>query len=138
MITSASSQDLAKQIEQVVREHIAISEAVAKAAIERGFAAARGESGRQMRRATRTTRGQRRRASDEVAALSEQLYGAVCERPGEPMAVLARQIGTTPRELRVPAARLRAAGRVRTVGQRFRMRYFPVADNAKVGKKVSP
>lgn len=138
MITSASTQDLAKQIEHVVREHIALSQAVAKAAIERVFAEARGESGRQVQRTMRTTRGLRRRASDDVLALSEQLYGAVCERPGEPMAVLARQVGVTARELKVPVARLKAAGRVRTVGQRSHMRYFPLADQTKAGKKVTP
>ena len=138
MSTSASSQELAKQIEQVVREHIAISQAVAQAAIERVFAEARGESGRQPRQATPTTRRLRRRASDEVAALSEKLYAAVCELPGETMAVLARRVGVTSRELKVPVARLKTAGSVRTVGRRSQMRYFPLVGNAKAGKGVNP
>jgi len=134
MTTIASNHDLAERIEQLVREHIAASRKVAKEAIDRTFAEASGESTRQPPRTKRTQ--QRRRAPDEVLALSEQLYAAVCEMPGETMTVLARQVGVTSRELTVPGARLKQAGRVRVVGQRSRMRYFPMASESRGDKAV--
>jgi hypothetical protein len=62
--------------------------------------------------------------------LSEQLYEAICAKPGESMSVLAPVIGSTPRALQVPAQRLKAAGRIRSVGQRRFARYFPMAKGA--------
>ena len=38
----------------------------------------------------------------DVAALSEQLYGAVCERPGEPMVVLAQPRNASPHRAALP------------------------------------
>jgi hypothetical protein len=42
------------------------------------------------------------------------------------MAVLAPVVGASPRELGRPMAVLKAAGRVRSVGQRHMTRYFPM------------
>ena len=43
------------------------------------------------------------------------------------MAVLAAEIGSSPRELNRPVTQLRSAGQVRSVGQRHLTRYFPMA-----------
>src|SRR5690606_1202889 len=67
----------------------------------------------------------KRRAPAEVSAVGERLYQAVCAHPGESMATLAKELEMAPRELQRPMALLREAGRVRCVGQRHLMRYFP-------------
>ena len=131
MITNASSQELAQQIEQLVREHITISRALAKAAVERAFAAAmEAQPARGPKRAKTKIRPVRRRSPEEIAALGEQFYAAVCKLPGETMAVLAGQVGVAPGELTVPVKRLKRAGRVRSAGQRSQMRYFPLISKA--------
>ena len=73
----------------------------------------------------------------EVAALGEQFYAAVCEKPGETMMVLAHEVGMTPGELKVPVARLRRSGRLRCVGRKSHMRYFPMVGEAKADKEVA-
>lgn len=66
-----------------------------------------------------------------LAALGERFYSAVCATPGETMAFLATQLGTTARHLERPVAQLERAGRVRSVGERSHTRYFPlVGDKA--------
>ena len=68
----------------------------------------------------------RRRSPEEIAALGERLYEAICRHPGETMAVIAPVVGASPGELRRPSVLLRREGRVRSVGQRHAMRYFPL------------
>jgi hypothetical protein len=60
-----------------------------------------------------------------LSALGERLHEAVCAHPGETMSVLAPALGKTPRELSRPMMALKRTGRVRSVGQRDRTRYFP-------------
>ena len=57
--------------------------------------------------------------------MAETLYEQVCAKPGEPMLAFAAELGATPRELHRPMMTLKRAGRVRTVGERHRTRYFP-------------
>ena len=135
MKTKASIHNLAEQIEQVMRRHLAASHEVARAAIERVLAEANGKAVCSSQPTKRATKG--RRTSEEVAALGERFYAAVCKKPGETMMVLARQLGVTPGELKVPVARLRRAGRVRCVGQKSHMKYFPMVGDAKAGKEVA-
>lgn len=132
MTTSTESleQKIESAVERLVREHLAVMEAAASAAVREGF-----------RRATRPTsptqRGgkspsrrspSRRRAREEMAELQERLYEAVCAHPGETMTVLAQAMGSTPRELNRPATLLRRSGRVRSAGQRHSTRYFPMGE----------
>ena len=60
----------------------------------------------------------------------------VCQTPGETMAVLAGKLGATAQELKVPVAQLKRADRVRGVGQRSHMRYFPMASESKGEKEA--
>jgi DNA-binding Lrp family transcriptional regulator len=60
-----------------------------------------------------------------MAALEKQLLDAVWATPGEAMSALAPRIGVSPSTLQVPVARLKAAGRLKTVGARQFTRYFP-------------
>ena len=68
-----------------------------------------------------------RRTADELDAFAERLFAAVESAPGETMGVLAPKLGVTAKELERPAARLKKAGQIRTVGERSRMRYYPMA-----------
>ena len=136
MIANASSQDLATKIEQLVREHIAASREVAKAAVERAFAEAEMESAPEPQRTKPNAQRLQRRAPSEVAELGERFYSMVCQTPGETMAVLAGKLGATAQELKVPVAQLKRADRVRGVGQRSHMRYFPMASESKGEKEA--
>jgi hypothetical protein len=78
-----------------------------------------------------------RRAPEELAALGERFYSAVCATPGETMTFLAAQLGTTPRRLQRPVAHLKRAGRVRSVGERSHTRYFPLVGDANGDKAVN-
>jgi hypothetical protein len=125
--------DLADGIERLVRAYISTIRNAAEGAVERAVGA--GADGRlaanksaKPRPDTATTRRQgARRAADEIGALSERLYEAVCRTPGETMTVLAPKIGSTARELNRPMIALRQAGRIRSVGTKYQTRYFPMA-----------
>lgn len=128
--------DLCEQIEHLVQAYISATRAAAQAAVERGFALplatqSKAQRAPEVRRhASEQARRGVRRASAEVEALCERLYEAVCKMPGESMTVLAPVVGATARELHRPMARLKDAGRVRSVGTRHTTRYFPMASAA--------
>jgi len=129
MSNTTSHREFEERIEQLVREHIVLLQRSAREALERAFASTAPSPTRKAapaRVAVRAAAGaSRRRAPAEVSAIGERLYQAVCAHPGESMATLAKELATAPRELQRPMALLREAGRVRCVGQRHLMRYFP-------------
>jgi hypothetical protein len=128
MSNTTSHRDLDQRIEQLVREHVAAVHRSAREAMDRAFAGAGGGTARKPAQAvaeTTATKGGKRRAPAEVSALGERLYRAVCARPGEGMVILAGELGASARELHLPMALLKQAGRVRSVGQRHQTRYFP-------------
>ncbi len=98
-------------LQQLVRE-------VAVEALQRRLGAPRG--------AKRRRQTSSRRSTEEIGALTEALYEAICAQPGELMATIGQAISRGPRELALCAHRLIAAGRVRKTGQRQHTRYFPV------------
>lgn len=116
--------DLEIAIERLVHEHVAALQTAAASALERAFSKHRNGAPR----AAPTTRraSGNRRAPDEVAALAEKLYVAVCANPGAAMPKLASLLGASPRALNRPAIQLRRTGRLRSVGQRQSTRYFPM------------
>jgi hypothetical protein len=127
----ATNEELAEQIERLVQAHIAASRTAAAAAVERAFAAANSAAGGRPQRAKVASTAARakpapRRAAEEVAVLAEKFDAALRRSPGETMATLAPQVGASPRALQVAVARLKRAGRVRSVGQRQFTRYFPM------------
>jgi hypothetical protein len=108
----------------LVRAHIEATQREAAAAVARAFSAASAAPrARAVRRPSRTAG--RRRVPAELSVLGERLYAAVCAQPGETMAVLAPELGSSPRELHRPMAALKRSGRVRNVGQRRHTRYYP-------------
>ena len=130
-----TNNELAEQIEQLVRDHIAAIRTAAAGAVERAFAAtspAAGGPPQRTRVASASVRAKPapRRAVEEVVALGESFYAALRRSPGETMATLAAQVGASPRALQVAVARLKRAGRVRAVGQRQFTRYFPMTTAA--------
>lgn len=71
-----------------------------------------------------------RRASAELVGLGERFYAVLCQQPGKTMMELAPQLGIAPQVLHVAVARLRSSGRVRAIGQRQQMRYYPMTTSA--------
>jgi hypothetical protein len=128
MSKNMSGHQLAEQIEKLVEDFIASSRSAASAAVERAFAApgASRRSARPAQRGPCERKISTRRSPDEMAALSERLYDAICSTPGETMTSLAASIGVAAREMLVPSAKLKRAGRIRSVGQKNQTRYFPM------------
>ena len=120
-----NAQDLARQIEDLIADFLEGHRAAASAAVQRAFAGAPSVRRPAAPRKAPTEIAPRR-SVDEVTALSDRLYAAICAKPGEAMVVLAPGVGATPRALSLPANRLKRAGRIRTVGQRQATRYFPM------------
>ncbi len=127
-----TSRNLTEKIEELVRElaeeHMAQLQQVVMAAVVGALAgstagATAPKKSKRAKKAARTSTG--RRDPAELAALSERLYEAVCAKPGEAMVVFATQLRATVRELHRPMANLKRCGRVRSVGERHRTRYFP-------------
>lgn len=126
-----TTAELEKQIEQMVAAYVAALRKAVQGAVERAFVAASAASpavAPSRPRAARTA--SKRRAGSELSALGERFFEALSRRPGETMVVLSAEAGASPRELHRAVARLREAGRVRTIGERSRMRYFPLSAGA--------
>ena len=124
-----TNEDLGKQIEALVAEHVAATRRLAWEAVERAFGVGGGVKADPVR-AVKAPGGKKRRASADLAALGERFYRTLCARPGETMTVLATEVGVSARELHRAVARLKQAGRVRTVGERSATRYFPLGNSA--------
>jgi len=124
--------DLAQGIEHLVRDYISTIRIAAQGAIERAVAASVGgvaspSAKKRPPSAAPSSRQGARRPSEEIGALSERFYEALCRSPGEKMAVLAPMIGATARDLNRPMLVLKRAGRIRSVGTKHATRYFPMA-----------
>jgi hypothetical protein len=130
MTHTANNQELGQRIERLVQEQIEAIHRTAREALERAFAPRPRAPEKAVQRGSRAPRVGKRRAPGEVSALGVRLYREVCNKPGEAMAVLARELGASVRELHRPMALLKQAGRVKSVGQRSNTRYFPKAQAA--------
>lgn len=129
--------DLAAGIEHLVRDYISTIRIAAQGAVDRAIAMSVGGSSAPSAKTPRlpsagpSSRQQGpRRPSDEIGALSERFYEALCLTPGERMAELAPLVGATARELNRPVILLKRAGRIRSVGTKHATRYFPMASQA--------
>jgi hypothetical protein len=138
------SSNFHTQFEAVLRQQRAACRAVALAALDRVFPAdscTPADSSRPSKNGKKSASGRRKRAAakpplprrshSEMAELGERLFKVICARPGQPKTALARELGLSPRELDRPMDHLRRSEKVRTVGQRHLMRYFPaIVDTA--------
>ena len=120
-MTTKSPETLETQIERLVREHLAMQQTAARAAVERAFAVMAPPRQAPARRGKYS-----RRAPEQMAELAERLFEAVRTCPGETMAVIADRVGEKPQVLNRPMANLKRAGRVRSAGERNLTRYFPM------------
>lgn len=98
--------DLAKQIEDLVRQHVDVLRASAAAAVARAFTAApvsaRASTPSRTGRAVKARKtAAPRRSSEELVALGERFYAVLSQRPGETMTTLAPLVGVAPRVLQV-------------------------------------
>jgi hypothetical protein len=110
--------DLGQQIEQVVQAYIqTIPEIVADSVNQ---AIQKSNSSKKRRLET-----PERRTPQEIAALAEALYQCILSNPGQTMSNLAPMLGLEPRYLTHPVKKLREWERIRTVGKRNDMQYFP-------------
>ena len=127
MTSSNTPQGLAAAIESLVASYINELRRTAQQAVEHAFCRSRVTTvpTRAKVHVAQAKRPASRRSAEELEALCEQLYGLVCARPGEMMVVFADEAGVAARALERPMAKLKAEGRVRSVGQRNLTRYFP-------------
>ena len=119
--TKSLEQKIESAVARLVREHLAACEAAAEGAVRAAFRQTPKPSSKSSSKSSRrkSRRGRApRRSREEIAALEERLYQAICRQPGQTMAVIAPAVGATSRELNRPATTLRQQGRVRSVGQR--------------------
>jgi hypothetical protein len=127
VVVMTTTHDLAKQIEDLVRQHVDTLRASAAAAVARAFSTMPHEPMRQTKPVRTRKMQASRRAPEELVALADRFYAVLCQRPGETMTALAPQVGVAPRVLQVAVARLRRDGRVRVIGNKQQMRYYPMA-----------
>lgn len=128
-----NSTSLEDQIEQLVLSHLNALKSSTEAAVSRAFARTRASAQRERAdtggRSRAHTSGPlgsaRRRSSREMEKLCERLQGLVLENPGSLMVTLAEMTELPVCQLQRPMAKLKARGRVRSVGDRNGMRYFP-------------
>lgn len=126
-MATTNIEQLEREIERLVSEHVAACRRAAAAAVDRAFANPGSRRNKpQAGRVARRTTG-RRRTPEQIAELGDRLCEAVRARPGETMAVLAPHVGATVAELNRPMTVLKRAGRIRSVGQRHNTRYFPLS-----------
>lgn len=119
-------EKLAREIAQAVEQIVNASHAAAVQALDQAFRRTSSPvvSPKPMSRRATTAR----RCPKELELLRETLYKAVSESPGETMLVLAKELGSSPRELHLPMTVLRSAQRVKSVGFRSATRYFPLGE----------
>ncbi len=134
-MTAMDMTALEASVEALIQQQLAAYEGQLREALARTLSKVRPSSPRRKevkpkaapaRRASSTPR----RSADELDVFAERLFAAVESTPGETMAVLAPRLGLSAKELQRPATRLKEAGQVRTVGERSRMRYYPMARSA--------
>ena len=133
-----TAEQLVDAIESLVASYMDEVRLAAQRAVERsltrGAAARTSSKGSDARRATPRSAA-KRRSQTELDELCEQLCKQVRARPGESMVTLAEEMRLSTSALQRPMAKLRADGRVRSVGERHLTRYFPAVLRGAAGKE---
>ena len=126
-------EQLADAIEDLVTSYLDEVRRSAKEALERSLSTAskprRVAPRKSVSKAKHTQvrrRATKRRSATELDGLCTKLHQLVSARPGESMVVFAEELGEAVRDLQRPMAKLKADSRVRSVGERSMMRYFPM------------
>jgi hypothetical protein len=130
--------ELEVAIESLIASYLDGVHQAARQAVERALAGAgmssRLPQGRAERPAARKSSASRRSAA-ALDDACEALCSLVRARPGSSMVELGEQMGADVRALRQPMAKLKSAGRVRSVGARQLMRYFPAVVRSSSSKE---
>lgn len=134
MKTPNSRLELADAIESLVASYMDSVRDAAQQAVVRAIAkpvVPRRRSSPAARSTSATSRSTTaRRTSTELEEVCDALCEQVRMQPGASMVELAEQMGADRRSLQRPMEKLRAAGRVRSVGQRHLTRYCPAVVRA--------
>lgn len=129
MRTPSTPEQLANAIESLVTSYIDEVRQAAQQAIERSLcrpvAVRRQLKASGSQRSPASESSIKRRTTAQLDQTCEKLCTLVRARPGESIVVLAEELGESALTLQRPMAKLRAEGRVRSVGERHMMRYFP-------------
>lgn len=138
MKSPSTPEQLADAVESLVASYMIEVRLAAQRAIERSLVrpavASSGSKGKVHRAAPRQP-STKRRSGAEIDDLCEALYKLVRARPGESVTTFAAEMGETALTLQLPMAKLKAEGRVRSVGERHLTRYFPAIVRASSGKE---
>lgn len=134
MKTPSSTQELAAAIELVVASYMDSVRDAAQQAVSRALVSPV-PARRRPAPATRATSAKppttsARRTPTELEAVCDALCERVRAQPGISMVELAEQLDSDVRSLQRPMAKLKSAERVRSVGQRHLMRYYPAVVRA--------
>ncbi len=128
-MTAIDITTLSASVEALIQHQVAAYEAQLREALGRKLTPGRTTGTRQ--KSARSTAASKRGASAsprrlpaELKALGERFFSAVEVTPGETMTTLAAGLGLRPQELERPVLGLKREGRVKTVGERNRTRYF--------------
>jgi len=129
MKTPNSTMELADAIEALITSYVNSVRDCAQQAVERAIAKSAAPTRRSSPAARRPTTPSRPTTARRTPTELQEVCDALCEhvraQPGASMAELAEQMGAGRRSLQSPMEKLRAAGRVRSVGQRHMTRYYP-------------
>lgn len=135
MKSPSTTVELAMAIESMIASYMdgvrdAAEQAVARALARQGQELGRRSSKSKGRRTIEPKSHSGRRSAAALDDACRSLCDLVRGRPGSSMVELAEELTVSVGELQLPMAKLRAEGRVRTVGQRHLMRYFPAVTRA--------
>ena len=137
MRSPSTPEQLANAIESLVASYIDEVRQAAQQAIERSLSRsvqAQRSAKSTIHRPPSPRLAAKRRTAAELDETCEKLCALVRARPGESIVTLAEDMGASAGTLQRPMAKLRTEGRVRSVGERHLMRYFPAVVRPAAGK----
>jgi hypothetical protein len=135
MKSPTTTVELAGAIESLIASYIDDVRAAAEQAVTHGLAQQGQEVGRRspkspVRRSVETKSPSSRRTASALDEACQALCDLVRAQPGSSMVEFSEHLGSSVRELQRPMAKLRSDGRVRSIGERHLMRYFPAVTKA--------
>lgn len=127
MKTPNTTMELAVAIESLIGSYMDGVRVAAQQAVERAVrgTVAEGQPRRQKQGGTDPATRMSRRAAPTLAEMCNTLSEVVRANPGASMVTIAEKMGAKSVDLQWPMAKLKSAGRVRSVGQRSMTRYYP-------------
>jgi len=132
MATPNFDRQIRKTIEAFVEELSALVRAAAVQSVTEAFGAGGGGGGAKRGRGAPLislpskgrSKGQKR-APEALAEISDRLLAAVKSGPGQRMEEIAKGLGTSTKELTLPARKLLAEKKIKTKGERRATKYYP-------------